>query len=207
VALAHLWAAGIPWDRDLAPVTHATEVERTVLARQLERNVQCVPTSSMGRLFDAVSSLLGVQQMASYEAQAAMELEWTADGSDGSALPQDYRFDITPDDFDPTPVLRAMIADLRLGISVPDVAAGFHRAVAVLIAEQSRRWSASTGIDIVALSGGVFQNVHLMRMVRQELRADRLRLLTHRLVPPNDGGLALGQAAIAGSCGQDARRA
>jgi hydrogenase maturation protein HypF len=200
VALAHLWAAGIAWDGDLAPVLHAPEVERTVLARQLERNVQCVPTSSMGRLFDAVSSLLGVQHVASYEAQAAMELEWTADRSTGQ---REYRFDITPDDFDPAPVLRAMIEDVRCGVAIPDVAAGFHRAVAVLIADQSRSLCSATGIDTVALSGGVFQNVHLVGMVRDALSTAPLRLLTHRVVPPNDGGLALGQAAIASSCAQE----
>jgi hydrogenase maturation protein HypF len=175
-----------------------------VLARQLERNVQCVPTSSMGRLFDAVSSLLGVQHVASYEAQAAMELEWTADGSTEQ---RDYRFDITPDDFDPAPVLRAMIADARRGIAVADMAAGFHRAVAALVAEQARTLCAATGIDTVALSGGVFQNVHLVRLVREALTTDRLRVLTHRVVPPNDGGLALGQAAIAGYGEQGRRRA
>jgi hydrogenase maturation protein HypF len=204
VALAHLWAAGIAWDGDLAPVLHAPEVERTVLARQLERNVQCVPTSSMGRLFDAVSSLLGVQHVASYEAQAAVELEWMADASTEQ---REYRFDITPDDFDPAPVLRAIVADARRGIAVPDMAAGFHRAVAALIAEQSRALCAATGVDTVALSGGVFQNVHLVRLVREALTTDRLRVLTHRVVPPNDGGLALGQAAIAGYGEQGRRRA
>ncbi len=199
VALSHLWAAGIPWDDDLPPVAHASDDERAVLARQLERDIHCAPTSSMGRLFDAVSSLLGVQQLASYEAQAAIELEWVADQSRHAA---DYRFGITPTDFDPGPVLRAMIADLRGGAAVADIAAGFHRAVARLIAEQAETLRSSTGLTTVALSGGVFQNMHLVRMVREELAGRELRLLTHRVVPPNDGGLALGQAAIAGCRGR-----
>jgi hydrogenase maturation protein HypF len=196
-ALAHLWAAGIEWAPDLPPVGAAPEPERRVLRRQLERDVQCVPTSSMGRLFDAASSLLGVRQVASYEAQAAMELEWIAAGHVSQA--RAYRFAVDGEQFDPAPLWRAMIDDRRDGCPAGPIAAGFHVAVAQLIAETASRLHGQTGLERVALSGGVFQNALLLGLTRRALARHTLQVLTHRLVPPNDGGLALGQAAVAGA--------
>jgi hydrogenase maturation protein HypF len=195
-ALAHLWAAGIDWAPDLPPVEHASADERSVLLRQLERSVHCVPTSSMGRLFDAVSSLLGVRHVASYEAQAAMELEWVA--TPHVARAREYHFTILDDQIEAAPVWRALIDDLRQGHQPGPMAAGFHLAVARLIGEMATGVQLSTGLEQVALSGGVFQNGLLTRLARTELAARGLRVLTHRLVPPNDGGLALGQAVVAG---------
>jgi hydrogenase maturation protein HypF len=195
-ALAHLWAAGIDWSADLRPVAAAPDDELTVLRRQLERNFLCVPTSSVGRLFDAVSSLLGVRQTVSFEGEAAIELEAVADAHLGTS--REYRFAIDGGEFDPAPVLAAMVADLRGGQEAGAVAAGFHRAVARLIGEAAEDNRRRTGIDQVALSGGVFQNVLLVTLATQELASRGFGVLTHRLVPPNDGGLALGQAAVAG---------
>jgi hydrogenase maturation protein HypF len=194
-ALAHLWAAGIEWAPDLAPVRVAPSAERAVLQRQLERGVQCIPTSSMGRLFDALSSLLDLRHSVSYEAQAAMELETAADvGVAASA----YRFPSDEREIDAAPVLRAVVDDLRAGHPVGAVAARFHLAVSRMIVDVAVRLRERTGIDRVALSGGVFQNVLLVRLARAELGARGFRVLSHRVVPPNDGGLALGQVAVAG---------
>lgn len=195
-ALAHLWAAGIDWTPDLPSIQYAPADELAVLRRQLERSIQCVPTSSMGRLFDAVSSLLGVRHIASYEAQAAIELEWAATAHVPEA--REYRFTVDGDQIDVAPVWRALIEDLRQGHEVGAMAAGFHVAVAHLIADMADAAQLATGIDQVALSGGVFQNAVLTRLARSQLSARGMRVLTHRLVPPNDGGLALGQAVIAG---------
>jgi hydrogenase maturation protein HypF len=196
-ALAHLWAADVEWGEDLPPVIAAPPVELGVLRRQLERGVQCVPTSSMGRLFDAASSLIGVRHTVSYEAQAAIELETVATRHMRAA--PHYRFETVVPEIDAAPLLRAMVDDLRHGCSPGAVAAGFHRAVATLVAETADRLAQDRGIDRVALSGGVFQNVLLVRLVCAELSRLHLRTLVHRVVPPNDGGLALGQAAIAGA--------
>jgi len=196
IALAHLWSAGLAWDADLPPVGAATKEERGVLQRQLERDVHCVPMSSMGRLFDAVSSLLGIRHTASYEAQAAVEMEWSATEHVDEARP--YRFEVTGGDIDPAPVWRALIADRRAGVATGPMAAGFHLAVADMMAEVAARTRATTGIEVVALSGGVFQNALLVRMAQSRLADRKFEVLTHRLIPPNDGGLALGQAVVAG---------
>jgi hydrogenase maturation protein HypF len=194
VALAHLRAAGIDWAPDLAPVVAAAS-ELPALERQLERGVRCVASSSMGRLFDAISSLLGIRHVARYEAQAAIELEAAAaSGSPGQCR---YRFALTETEFDATPVLAGIVADIRRGRAGPDLALGFHVAVAALVGELAQRLCAEAGLERVALTGGVFQNALLVRLVRAELARGSLALLTHRIVPPNDGGLALGQASVA----------
>jgi hydrogenase maturation protein HypF len=198
-ALAHLWSAGIEWADDLPPAAALTPDERAVLARQLGSGAGCVPNSSMGRLFDAVSSLLGIRQVATYEAQAAMELQWAAEQALGRGTPvPPYRFDLSGGTIEPSPVLRALVAGLRSQADTGAMAAGFHAAVARLIGEVAVRQRAQTGIDVVALSGGVFQNVLLLGLARRELESQDFEVLTHGEVPPNDGGLALGQAAVAG---------
>lgn len=194
-ALAHLRAAGIDWTPDLSPVEFASSTELSVIRRQLERDVRCVRTSSMGRLFDAVSSILGVRHIASYEAQAAIELETVATAHLGES--RAYRFEVKDDEIDHVPVLRTMVEDLREGWPISSIAAGFHVAVARMIGECAERLHAETGIDRIALTGGVFQNVLLVRLARTELTRRDLIALTHSTVPPNDGGLALGQLAVA----------
>ena len=198
-ALAHLWAAGIAWDDDLAPASALTDQERTVLAQQLARRVNAPDTSSMGRLFDAAASLAGVLHEVTYEAQAAIWLESQADQDKRAAYP----FDITrrphggPYQIDPAPALRALIADRRAGVSIPAMAARFHNGVAALIRDGCVLAREHTGLNTVALSGGVFQNKRLLAGAVPLLQAAGFTVLTHALVPANDGGLALGQAAIA----------
>ncbi|WP_225834464.1 carbamoyltransferase HypF [Streptomyces sp. NK08204] len=201
LALARLHAAGLAWDPDLPCTAACPPEERTLLARQLERDVACVPTSSMGRLFDAVSSLLGVCHRAGYEAQAALELEaeavqgWTADNCA-------YTLRTAPGDaaalrLDPAPVLRSLVADLRRGAPRPVLAARFHRGVAVTVADVCRRARRDTGIATVALTGGVFANTLLEEACTALLTVDGFTVLRHGEVPPGDGGLALGQLVVA----------
>jgi hydrogenase maturation protein HypF len=155
--------------------------------------VGCVPCSSMGRLFDAVASLLGVRHRIDYEAQAAIELEVLADSAAEPAT--ELRLDVSEDGvIDPRRMIRAMVSALRAGADPAVLAAGFHQAVATAVAEVVGRVAGA--VRLVGLTGGVFQNVLLLRACRQRLQRAGFEVLTHHTVPPNDGGLALGQAAI-----------
>jgi hydrogenase maturation protein HypF len=158
----------------------------------------------VGRLFDSVGSLLDLRHEALYEGQGAMELEILASSHRGP-LPG-YRFGRSGVQIDPAPVIAEILGDLRRGVPLGAVAAGFHDAVAAEVAAVSAGLARATGIGTVALSGGVFQNTVLLRMVRAALRPLGVRVLTHRMVPPNDGGMALGQllmAAAASIAGRD----
>ncbi|MER7935765.1 MULTISPECIES: carbamoyltransferase HypF [unclassified Streptomyces] len=192
-ALARLWAAGLPWDPDLPSVAACSPDELSLLARQLPSQVGCVATSSMGRLFDAVSSLAGVCHRAGYEAQAAVELEAQA----CLAWDEDTAAHPFGDRFDPAPALRAVITDLRRGTPVPVIAARFHRGVARTVLGLCRGVRRDTGLATVALTGGVFANALLEQAAADLLRDDGFTVLQHREVPPNDGGLALGQLMVA----------
>ncbi len=205
-ALSHLRAAGIDWSADLAPVAHLTgsegdELGLTLYGAQLERGVNCVPTSSMGRLFDAVASICGLRHSISFEAQAALELEAVARTWTGPTPRYRFEFDQVPDWvtlIDPSPLVGGIVQDLRMGVPVAAVAHGFHLAVAdlVLTLATDERWGLPPDSPVV-LSGGVFQNALLVETILGDPRAAELDVLTHRLLPPNDGGLALGQLWVA----------
>jgi hydrogenase maturation protein HypF len=190
MALAHLWAAGIPWDADLPCVRACSPGERTLLRQQLDRAVNCVPTSSMGRLFDTAASLTGVRHEGGYEGHAAMELEALA--GEGA---EPYPFAVTGSDpvvIDPGPLLAAVVADLRHRSPVGVIASRFHATVVEVVRVVARVLRS----PVVGLTGGVFQNVTLLKLVSERLRADGRTVLTHRQVPCNDGGLSLGQVVI-----------
>ncbi len=200
MALAHLWAAGIAWKADLPPVAACPADELRVLRQQLETGVGCVPTSSMGRLFDAVSALIGVRQVVAYEAQAAIELEGLARGADDDTSSYTFGIDRSrnPALIDPTPVVHAVVGDQRAGVPAAVIGSRFHCAVAELVVTLATE--ANDAPQTIALSGGVFQNVLLLRLTLKRLRANGFNVITHRYVPPNDGGIALGQLLV-GTCG------
>ena len=202
-ALAHLAAAGVPWDEDLAPVAACSPVELALVRRQLETGFGATSTSSVGRLYDAVAALCGVRQDVSYEAQAALELEVQTRRTDvGSVDPATagttYAFAVRDGVFDAAPVVRAVVRDLRAGVSAGLVGARFSAALAAVVVDVATRACAANGVDVVALSGGVFANIDLLRRTRSGLTDRGLRVATHRLVPCGDGGLSLGQAVVAG---------
>ncbi|GAA2201353.1 MULTISPECIES: carbamoyltransferase HypF [Streptomyces] len=200
LALARLWAAGLPWAPQLPSVQACTETELALLRRQLTRQLACVPTSSMGRLFDAVSSLVGLCHRAGYEAQAALELEaaaWQARDADAAAYP--FGFTADGREMDPAPALRTLLADRARRTPVPVLAARFHRGVARAVADACRRARTETGRTTVALTGGVFANALLEEETAALLAGAGFTVLRHGEVPPNDGGLALGQLMVAGT--------
>jgi hydrogenase maturation protein HypF len=199
MSLAHLWAAGIAWEPDLAPVAACPSDERKALANQLETGFGCTPTSSMGRLFDAVSALVGVRQVVAYEAQAAIELEGLSRGVDCGASAYTFGVDRAHETalIDPSPVLGSVVRDQRAGVAAGVIGARFHRAVADLIVNLAGEEGGTS--QTVALSGGVFQNSLLLELTLKGLRARGIRVITHRRVPPNDGGIALGQLLVGNS--------
>ncbi len=203
MALAHLYAAGVAWDDDLAPVRHCPTTERSVLAHQLHSGLGTVPTSSMGRLFDAVASLVGVRQEVDYEAQAAIELEGLA--REVPVPASGYRFGIMTEPAgnslvaDQGPVVRAVVADTRTGVPRRQVAARFHAGVAQLVEDLAVACRRRTGLDVVALGGGVFQNAVLLTAAEDRLHARGFTVLRPRLLPPNDAAIAFGQLLVAGS--------
>jgi hydrogenase maturation protein HypF len=201
MALSHLRTAGLAWDPDLPCVGACTPAERSVLSRQLETGLASVPTSSMGRLFDAVSSLAGVCHRIAYEAEAAMRFEGLARRAIETCAPS-YAFALTDDggaplQLDPAPVLAAAVTDVMAGVDPAVVAARFHLAVADLVVTVADLVRARGGPDTVALSGGVFLNALLTELCVQRLTVAGFVVLRHRTVPPSDAGLALGQLAVA----------
>ncbi len=198
-ALAALHAAGVRWDVDLPAVAAASGTERRVVARMLETGAGCTPTTSMGRLFDAVAALAGVCQDATYEAQAALELEALAAAAHDSDRGWAYEVSVVRGAvvLDPAPLLRAATAAVLSGTPAGAVASTFHRATADAVVSAARCVREQSGVGVVGLTGGVFQNGVLSAGCRAGLAAAGFEVLVHRVVPPSDGGLALGQAAVA----------
>jgi hydrogenase maturation protein HypF len=192
MALAHLWAAGIDWEPDLPPALEICAQDRVILKTQLERRINTPSTSSMGRFFDAASALIGVRQTATYEGQAAIELEALADPDETGY----YTFDINADLIQPAPLWQALIADWRTGLPPATLAARFHNSVVGLAADLCQQAQRETGCQVVALSGGVWQNRFLLERTTARLQQAGLRVLVHHHVPANDGCIALGQALV-----------
>jgi hydrogenase maturation protein HypF len=166
------------------------------LAAMIRQGVNAPPASSCGRLFDAVAAALGIGfDRVGHEGEAAMRLEAIASRRDGAGP---YPFAIArPGDIpalDPAPMWAALLADLARGIAPGLVASRFHRGLATAIVELGL--AVSPQAASVALSGGCLQNAVLHRLLEAGFRARGRRVLTHSLVPANDGGLAFGQAAI-----------
>jgi hydrogenase maturation protein HypF len=193
MALAWLDAAGLPWEERLDCVQAASEIELSVVRNQIDTRTNAPLTTSMGRLFDAVASLARVRQSVNYEAQAAIELEALVDPDEHCAYP----FELGDGPIDVRPALEDMWLDLESGISPSIISARFHNGVAQMVkttCEAIRRWE---GLENVALSGGVWQNMTLLHKSVSALETAGFTVYIHRQVPANDGGLALGQAVVA----------
>jgi hydrogenase maturation protein HypF len=161
------------------------------------RGINSPLTSSMGRLFDAVAFMLGCGSCVSYEAEAAVALEALALESKDSSMV--YAFDWKRGDFseiDPAPVVAAIIDDLQKRRPLPEIAAAFHRGVAKLVLDLSADLAKIHGCGDVVLSGGVFQNRFLCECIMRQAASCPLKIYRHVLVPPNDGGVALGQLVV-----------
>jgi len=193
----------------LASIGQMSEVEIEVTKRQIERKINSPLTSSMGRLFDAISALLGIRGEIDYEAQAAVELEMAAHsfiisrGLDEAIAGNNERYPYRIAAAEGIRIihlkdlLSAVIEDLRQGVSKGRISVRFHNTVAQMVNEMCHLIADESGVRQVALSGGVFQNRLLLRKTVSLLESSGFRVFTHRQVPCNDGGISLGQAVIA----------
>jgi hydrogenase maturation protein HypF len=168
-----------------------------VLIEMIRREVRSPLTSSAGRLFEAVSALTGVCHKNSYEGQAAMELEGIAADDIDEAYPFEIRRESERLVTDWAGLVRGVVDDLTNGLDKEIISAKFHNTIAQMMFQTCKDLRATYGIKSVALSGGVFQNFYLLKKTREKLRRGGFTVYEHRLVPPNDGGISLGQAVIA----------
>jgi hydrogenase maturation protein HypF len=175
------------------PLVAGIDEARWRTMAQVARSADLSPvTTSMGRLFDAVAALCGVRTRCTYEGQAAIELEAAA-GDDRGA----YELPFADGVLDARATVRAVVADLRAGVPVPTIAARFHATVADATARACLDAAERHGLELVVLSGGVFQNRRLLASTAATLADAGLRVLVPEKLPPNDGGIAFGQAAVA----------
>jgi len=200
MALGYLYTLlGEDFELDGLPLAGLKTAEIEIIKQQLKRKINSPLTSSAGRLFDAVSALAGVRGEIDYEAQAAIELEMLApDEIDES---ESYPFSIVEEGgvrvVKLKELLAAVVKDVRNQTPVPVISLNFHHTVAEIITAMCQLVAKDTGINQVALSGGVFQNRLLLKLATAALQRAGFSVLTHRLVPPNDGGISLGQAVVA----------
>jgi hydrogenase maturation protein HypF len=168
-----------------------------ILKRAIKRKVNTPLTSSMGRLFDAISSLLSVRDEVHYEGQAAIELEMIADHE----VEEEYRFhshqDEMPMVIDPAETIRGIARDLIDRVPASKISGKFHRTISRMITETCEAIRSKEKFSRVVLSGGVFQNIFLLSLVTESLKRSEFEVYTHHLVPANDGGISLGQAVVA----------
>jgi hydrogenase maturation protein HypF len=213
-ALSHLLAAypdGRSWSH-LWPEVPAKAV--ALVEAMIRRGVNAVDTSSCGRLFDAVAAIVGLRHEVNFEAQAAMELEAIAE----EGVEEAYPFEVTlangkrpagmpagaagrqeclPYEIDVRPMIRAVVEDVQHGAAAGRISARFHNTVAGIIVETCRAIREANGLERVCLSGGTFQNMYLLTRAVAGLRRAGFEMFLHSAVPPNDGGISLGQAVIA----------
>ena len=189
-----------------APLAAFSSAELATLKTMLAKNLNSPVTTSMGRLFDAVASLINLRQQIRFEGQAAMELEFALDGvNTGEAYPLPIEKPAGTTDkseignrkseiiLDWSPMIEAILADVQKGVSAGIISAKFHNALMEGIVAVAKR----AGQDRVVLSGGCFQNRYLIERVVRRLQAEGFRPYWHQRVPPNDGGIALGQVVAA----------
>jgi len=190
--LYEIWGQNSLEDRGLAPIGEFSKNELSLIRQMLVKGVNAPVTSSVGRLFDAVAALVGIRQQVTFEGQAAMELESMIE----SEVTAGYPFELSngvPQIIDWAPMIGEILVDLRKGISLGAIAAKFHNTLAEIIVEVARQ----VVTPKVVLTGGCFQNRYLLEQAVQRLSQAGFKPYWHQRVPPNDGGIALGQIAAA----------
>jgi len=193
--LHHAFGPGFS-ELDLPFLDRAGAEKTRVAAEMIEKRINAPKTSSLGRLFDGIAAICGLQEKVAFEGQAAMALEMRADPRETDT----YRFEWGKGPMRTVfvdPIVRQVVADLAAGIPVERIGGKFHATLVRLFTELCCEIRRETGLDRVALSGGVFQNAILLSNLSRTLTAQGFSVFSHRTVPTNDGGISLGQAAVA----------
>jgi hydrogenase maturation protein HypF len=173
-----------------------SEKKIEIVTSMMQRRLNTVQTSSCGRLFDAVASVLGLRHEANYEGQAAIELEMAA----LEGISESYPFEIgadSPWEIDMRPAIEHLVREVKMGSPIGSMAAKFHNTLVAAIVEICRRLRDTDGLNLVCFTGGTFQNAYLLERVIPALRNSGFEVYLNRKVPTNDGGIAFGQAAVA----------
>jgi len=211
MALAWFKKAGVEWDEALPPLKFVLknlenpDTYLNTIRYQLQSGVNAPLTSSVGRLFDAVSSIVGVRHVVNYEAQAAIELEALVEPGEMGNYLKDLEFEIEylepnlseTNEIDPSSILKGVISDVQNQIPVPIISGRFHNSIAKLVSLVCQRLRKSSGLNDVVLSGGVWQNRILLDRTINQLSQLEFSVYIHHHVPANDGGISLGQAIVA----------
>jgi hydrogenase maturation protein HypF len=201
IALALMDHLGIPWDPAIPAVGYAQNIKGSlpeikpidVLRNQLSSRTNTPLTSSLGRLFDGVSALLGIRQTISYEGQAAIEIEALVDPDEDDSYP----IEVTPENIiNISPIVTNLLKDHQNGVKIQTMAARFHNTLTAIVMELAQRARQTYSLDRIALSGGVWQNMSLLTSSYQYLSDAGFQVMIHNQIPANDGGVSLGQALI-----------
>ncbi len=205
MALGHLYSAGLQdkaLGQDSSRILKGIRQEDLAFTiRMLERRLNCPETSSMGRLFDAVSAILGIKTDISYEGQAAVELEYYA--TDMTAKPYEVTLETGPAGsfyVGTDTVITQLVREVEAGKSLEAIASSFHATAAEIVLKGCLEIRSKCKLNRVVLSGGVFQNLTLLAMCTELLENSGFEVFVHSQVPANDGGIALGQAIMAIAC-------
>ena len=192
MAVAYLMQAyGKDIDTSILERIDASKI--SVIKQMIEKNINSPLTSSVGRLFDAVSSLIGICDESSFEAEAAILLEKCAD----KGVTDYYPYDAEGEEIDPSSMIKEIVEDIKKSVSPGKISAKFHNTVGDMIFGVSMRISKSTGIKKVLISGGCFQNRYLTEYVEDKFKSSDLTLVKHKNYPPTDLNVSIGQAVVA----------
>ena len=185
-------------DPDLPLINEISTENKIILNQMLEKKINTPVTSSCGRLFDAVSAILGICKKVTYEAQAAIELEMFADDKNSSSYDKVISgFNAFSNNLNLDNLISYIVRDYQNKRDIPEIVSKFHNTLSEIFMQVAIEISKKTKIKKVALSGGVFQNIYLFNSLNQKLKQNDFDVITHSQLPSNDGGLALGQIVIA----------
>jgi hydrogenase maturation protein HypF len=183
-------------DLDLPILKGIDEKRIKIMVEMIQKKVNSPDTSSLGRLFDGIAAMIGIRSHVSFEGQAAMELEMLAEKTTATT----YDYDRVSGDVRQVlfqPIIRGVVKDMQKGMEPSEISGKFHSTLVRMFSELCEIIGKETGLNRVVLSGGVFQNSFLLTGLIQTLTRNNFQVFTHTLVPPNDGGIALGQAMVA----------